>query len=123
MADHSGLACSGRSLPACQSRNRWSSGVYASRISRCTAELVVAVISSPNGGTLAIKRLQDHRPHPCRKPDHRLVVRDRAVPRDIRQDLGVGDRPALEEEITSLLLGENRWTMISRSTRVDSDED
>ena len=122
MADHSGFACSGRSLPACQSRNRWSSGVYASRISRCTAEVVVAAISSPNGGTLAIKRLQDHRPHPRREPDHRLVVRDRAVPCDIRQDLRVGDRPALEKEVTSLLLGENRWTVVSRSIRVDRDE-
>src|SRR5215469_10713683 len=112
MADHSGFACSGSSLPACQSRNRWSSGVYASRISRCTADVVVAAISSPNGGTLAIKRLQDHRPHPRREPDHRLVVRYRAVPCDIRQGLRVGDRPALEEEITSLLLGENRWTVV-----------
>src|SRR6516165_3140452 len=122
-ADHSGFACSGRSLRACQSRNRWSSGVYASRISRCTADVVVAAISSPNGGTLAIKRLQDHRPHPRLEPDHRLVVRYRAVPCDIRQGLRVGDRPVLEEEITSLLLGENRWTVVPRSIQVDCHED
>src|SRR4051812_32907334 len=113
MADHSGLACSGRGLPACQSRNRWSSGEYASRISRCTAELAVAAISSPNGGSLAIKRLQDHRPHPRRETDHRLVVRDRAVLCHLRQDLRIGDRPTLKEEITSLLLDENRWTVVS----------
>src|SRR5690348_14063363 len=123
MADHSGFACSGRSLPACQSRNRWSSGMYASRISKCTAEPVVAAISSPNGGTLAIKRLQDHRPHPRREPDHRLVVRDRAVLCDLRQDLRIGNRPALKEEITSLLLDENRRTVVSRSIRVNRDED
>src|SRR6516225_2836693 len=122
IADHSGFACSGRSLPACQSRNRWSSGVYASRISRCTAELTVAAISSPNGGTLAIERLQDHGPHPRGEPDHRLVVRDRAVPCDLRQDPRVGDRPTLEKEITSLLLDENRRTVIPRSIRVDRDE-
>jgi len=80
----------------------------ASRISRCTAELVVAAISSPNGGTLAIKR-------------SRIIALIRAGSRTtdslsatglccatLRQDLRVGDRPALEEEITSLLLDENR---------------
>jgi hypothetical protein len=41
---------------------------------------------------------------------------------DIRQDLRVGDGPALEEEVTSLLLGEDRWTVVSRSVRVDLDE-
>jgi hypothetical protein len=41
---------------------------------------------------------------------------------DIRQDLRVGDRPALEKEVTSLLLGEDRWTVVSRSIRVDRDE-
>jgi len=40
---------------------------------------------------------------------------------DLRQDLLVADRPALEEEITSLLLDENRWTVVSRSIRVDRD--
>jgi len=44
------------------------------------------------------------------------------MPCDIRQDLRVGDRPALEKEITSLLLGENRRTVVSRSIRVDRDE-
>jgi hypothetical protein len=71
---------------------------------------------------VAIKRLQDYRPHPRREPDHRLVIRDRAVPRDICQDLRVGDRPTLEKEITSLLLDENRRTVIPRSIRVDRDE-
>jgi len=42
---------------------------------------------------------------------------------DLGQDLRVGDRPTLEEEITSLLLEENRWTVVSRSIRVDRDED
>jgi hypothetical protein len=83
----------------------------------------VAAISSPNGGTLAIKRLQDHRPHPRREPDYRLVVRDRAVLCDPSQDLRVGNCPTLEEEITSLLLDENGWTVVSRSIRVDRDED
>jgi hypothetical protein len=72
---------------------------------------------------LAIQRLQDRRPHPRREPDHRLVVRDRAVLCDLRQDLRVGDRPALEDEITSLLFDENGWTVVSRSIRVDRDED
>jgi len=44
------------------------------------------------------------------------------VPCDIRQDLRVGDRPALNKEITSLLLDENRRTVIPRSIRVDRDE-
>ncbi len=55
-----------------------------------------------------ISRFQDHCPHPRRKPDHRLVVRDRAVLCDLRQDLRVGDCPALEKEVTSLLLDENQ---------------
>jgi hypothetical protein len=42
---------------------------------------------------------------------------------DLRQDLRVGDRPALEDEITSLLFDENGWTVVSRSIRVDRDED
>jgi hypothetical protein len=71
---------------------------------------------------LAIERLQDHCPHPRREPDHRLVVRDRAVLCDLCQDLRIGDRPALKEEITSFLLGENRWAVVSRSIRVDRDE-
>jgi len=45
------------------------------------------------------------------------------VPYDISQGLRVGDRPALEEEITSFLLGENGWTVVPRSIRVDRDED
>jgi hypothetical protein len=69
---------------------------------------------------LAIERLQDHCPHPRRETDHRLVVRDRAVLCDLRQDLRVGDRPALEKEITSLLLDENRRTVVSGSIAMNT---
>jgi hypothetical protein len=72
---------------------------------------------------VAIKRLQDHGPHPRREPHHGLVIRDWAVPGDIGQRLGIGDRPALKQQVTSLLLGEDRRTMVAIRLGVDSDED
>ena len=51
-------------LPASQSRYCGSSGVYASRVSRWTAEVVVSAIRSRNGGAAPASRLLDDRPHP-----------------------------------------------------------
>ncbi len=42
---------------------------------------------------------------------------------DIRKRLWIGDRPALEQEVTSLLLDKHCWTVISGGVRVDRDED
>jgi hypothetical protein len=44
------------------------------------------------------------------------------VPRDIRESVRIGDRPALEQEVTGLLVDEQCWTVISGSVRVDRDE-
>ena len=45
-----------------QARYSGSLGVYRSRISKCTADILVAAINSLNGGTVAIEHLQGGRP-------------------------------------------------------------
>src|SRR6266849_8181699 len=110
---HWGRAGSGTGLPASQSRKPSSRGVYASRISMCTADAVVAAISSLNGGTLAIERLLDNLPHPCGEPDYRLVVGDGAVVGHICEHLRVGDCPALEDQVAGFVVDEHARAVVS----------
>lgn len=70
----------------------------------------------------AIERLHDDLPHPGREPDHEFVLRGRTVPFGVRQRLQVGDRPALEQQVTSLFLDERRRTVITIGARVDRDQ-
>src|SRR6266568_2326326 len=120
---HSGSAGSGTGLPASQSRKPSSRGVYASRISRCTADAVVSAINSLNGGTMAIERLLDDLPHPRGEPDYRLVVGDGAVLGHICEHLRVGDRPALEDQVAGLVVDEHGRAVVSACVRVDACED
>lgn len=57
-----------------------------------------------------------------REPDHRLVVRDRAVPGDGRQRIRVGDGPALEQEVSGLIVDEHRRAVVAAGLGVDADE-
>jgi hypothetical protein len=72
---------------------------------------------------MAMKRLQSDCPHPRREPDHGLIVRDRAVPADLRQGLRLGDGPALEQQIAGFFLNEHRRAVVPACVRVDRDED
>jgi hypothetical protein len=91
--------------------------------SRCTAELAVAAISSLKGGTGPTERLQEDWPHPCRKPDHGLVVGDRAMPTYLGQHRSVGDGPALEKQVPGFLLDEHSRAVVAIGLGADRNED
>jgi hypothetical protein len=71
---------------------------------------------------LAIEHLLDDRAHPGREPDHRLIIRDGAVPADFRQRRGVSDRPALEQQIACAFLDEHGRAVVAVGPRVDGKE-
>ena len=72
---------------------------------------------------MAIERLLHDLPHPGGEPDYRLVVSDGAVRGHICQHLRVGDRPALDDQVASLVVGEHGRAVVTICSWVDARED